>query len=163
MTEPATSPTPAPPTTTARSRSAAAGSTGAAEARALALIAARAADEKQADDVVVIEVGPILGICDLFVICSARNRRLVAAVAQEIEDHVAIETDRRPKSVEGLDECTWVLVDYGDVVVHVFGEDERAYYRLDRLYGDAPRVAWQAEAGANASSAAPAATTDDLA
>jgi len=113
-------------------------------AREVALVAARAADSKQADAVVVLDVGSIIGICDYFVICSARNSRLVAAVAQEIEDHVMIEFDRRPSSVEGLDDKRWVLVDFGDVVVHVFAEEERAYYRLERLYGDAPRVEWQA-------------------
>jgi ribosome-associated protein len=111
--------------------------------RALAVTAARAADSKKATDVVVLEVGPIIGICDEFVICSASNPRLVAAVAQEIEDHLAIEFDRRPMSVEGLDDRRWVLVDYGDVVVHVFADEERAYYRLERLYGDAARVEWQ--------------------
>lgn len=141
---------PAPRTSTSRTRRRV---DGAAEARALAIVAARAADEKQADDIVVVEVGPILGICDHFVICSARNKRLVAAVAQEIEDHVAIELDRRPRSVEGLDECTWVLVDFGDVVVHVFGADERAYYRLDRLYGDAPRVEWRPDAAGDSDAA----------
>lgn len=112
-------------------------------ARDLAIVAARAADDKQADAVTIIDVGAIIGICDYFVICSARNSRLVAAVAQEIDDHVAIAFDRRPMSVEGLDDKRWVLVDFGDVVVHVFAEEERAYYRLERLYGDAPRVEWQ--------------------
>ncbi|MFN8050595.1 MAG: ribosome silencing factor [Acidimicrobiales bacterium] len=114
--------------------------------RDLAVLIARAADEKKADAVTVIEVGPIIGICDYFVICSAPNPRLVAAIAQEVEDHVAIEFDRRPMSVEGLDTKRWVLVDFGDVVVHVFNDEERAYYRLERLYGDAPRVEWHAEA-----------------
>lgn len=112
--------------------------------RAVAVTAARAADDKKADTVTVIEVGPIIGICDYFVICSAPNPRLVAAIAQEVEDQVAIEFDRRPMSVEGLDERRWVLVDFGDVVVHVFAEEDRAYYRLERLYGDAPRIDWQA-------------------
>ena len=96
----------------------------------VAIVAARAADAKQADSVMVLDVGPIIGICDYFVICSARNSRLVAAVAQEIEDHVAVEFDRRPMSVEGLDDKKWVLVDFGDVVVHVFAEEDRSYYRL---------------------------------
>lgn len=113
-------------------------------AREVALVAARAADDKQADSVMVLDVGSIIGICDYFVICSARNSRLVAAVAQEIEDHVAVEFDRRPMSVEGLDDKKWVLVDFGDVVVHVFAEEDRSYYRLERLYGDAPRIEWQA-------------------
>lgn len=112
-------------------------------ARQIALVAARAADGKQAEGVLVLDVSEIIAICDYFVICSARNARLVAAVAQEIEDHVAIEFDRRPAGVEGLDDRRWVLVDFGDVVVHVFAEEERSYYRLERLYGDAPRIDWQ--------------------
>lgn len=109
----------------------------------LALLAARAADDKKADDVVILEVGPIIGICEYFVVCSAPNSRLVGAIAQEIEDQVAIELDRRPASVEGREDRRWLLVDYGDVVIHVFVEEERAYYRLERLYGDANRVSWQ--------------------
>lgn len=112
---------------------------------AVAIAAARAADDKLADDVTVIDVGPILSICDYFVICSAKNTRLVAAVAQEVEDQIAILFDRRPISVEGLDDRRWALVDFGDVVVHVFAEEERAYYRLEKLYGDAERVEWHAD------------------
>ena len=111
----------------------------------LALVAARAADEKKAENVLVLEVGPIIGICDYFVVCSASNNRLVGAISQEIEDHAVIELDRHAMSVEGLDDRRWVLVDFGDVVVHVFGEEERAYYRLERLYGDARRIEWQVE------------------
>lgn len=123
-------------------------STSVTAARALATVAARAADEKKAEDVVVLSVGDIIGICDYFVVCSAPNSRLVAAIAQEIEDHVVIEFDRRPMSVEGLDDRRWVLVDFGDVVVHVFVDEERAYYRLERLYGDAPRLEWRDESRA---------------
>lgn len=120
---------------------------GPTDSRAMAVVAARAADDKKATDVVVLEVGAIIGICDHFVICSAPNPRLVAAVAQEIEDRIAERFDRRPSSVEGLDERRWVLVDLGDVIVHVFAEEERGYYRLERLYGDAPRVEWRSSVG----------------
>ncbi len=108
----------------------------------LAQVAAAAADAKGAEDVVILEVGEILGICDLFVIGSARNVRQVAAVTEEIEERLWLGHDVKPTSVEGLDGKRWVLVDYGDVVVHVFLEEERAYYRLERLYGDASRVEW---------------------
>lgn len=109
----------------------------------VAVSVARAADAKKADEVMVLDVGPIIGICDYFVVCSAPNSRLVGAIAQEIEDRIADEYGRRPISVEGLDDRRWVLVDYGDVVVHVFADAERTYYRRERLYGDAERVAWQ--------------------
>ena len=108
-----------------------------------AIAAARAADEKQADDVVVLDVSEILAICDVFLICSARNQRLVAAVADEIEEQLWLGQDRRPIATEGRDDRHWVLLDYGDIVVHVFHEEDRAYYRLDRLYGDAPRLEWR--------------------
>ncbi len=113
------------------------------EATRLAVTAATAADDLKAFDIVVFEVGAILGICDLFVLASASNTRHVGAVAEEVEEQVFIALDRRPVAVEGFDAKRWVLVDYGDVVVHVFLEEERAYYRLDRLYGDAPRVEWR--------------------
>jgi ribosome-associated protein len=109
-------------------------------AEAIAIEAAIGADGAHATDVSVIEVGPILSICDYFVLCSTSNTRLVASVAQRVEDHVAEACDRRPKAVEGLDERRWVLLDYGDVVVHVFLDTEREFYRLDRLYGDARKV-----------------------
>lgn len=108
----------------------------------VAVAAARAADEKGATDVVVLDVGEILGICDCFVIASARNVRQVEAVAEEVEEQVSVAHGRKPASVEGLDARRWVLLDYGDVIVHVFLDEERSYYRLDRLYSDAPRREW---------------------
>ena len=111
----------------------------------LAQRAAAGADAKGAEDVVILDVSEILGICDLFVIASARNVRQVAAVTEEIEERLWLGHDVKPASVEGLDGRRWVLVDYGDVVVHVFLDEERAYYRLERLYGDAPRIDWAAD------------------
>lgn len=110
--------------------------------RELAVLIARAADEKKAEDVVVLDVHAVLAICDYFVLCSAGNPRLVGAIAEEIEEQTWLGTDRKPISVEGLDERRWVLLDYGDVVVHVFLDVERDYYRLDRLYGDVARIGW---------------------
>jgi ribosome-associated protein len=109
----------------------------------LAIAAATAADDKGASDVVILDVSGILGICDCFVIASARNTRLVAAVAEEIEEQLWLGHDIKPASTEGLDARRWVLMDYGDVIVHVFLDEERAYYRLERLYGDAPRIEWE--------------------
>jgi len=107
-----------------------------------AVVAARAADSK-GEDVVVLEVGPILGICDSFVIASGRNPRQVRAIADEVEGQLRIQADLRPRSVEGLEESRWVLLDYGDFLVHVFLDTEREFYRLERLYGDAQRVEWR--------------------
>lgn len=111
------------------------------EATALAVLAATAADDKLAEDVIVLDVTDAIGICDVFVIASARNPRQVKAVAEEVEERVGA-TGRRPTAVEGLDTCRWVLLDYGDVVVHVFHSEERDYYRLERLYRDCARIEW---------------------
>jgi ribosome-associated protein len=108
-----------------------------------ALLAARAADGKGATDVVVLDVGDMLGICECFVIASASNPRLVRAVVDEVEAQVKAATGRSPKSLEGASERRWVLMDFGDIVVHVFSEEEREYYRIERLYADAPTRDWR--------------------
>ncbi len=108
-----------------------------------AVVAARAADSKGADDVVVIDVGPILGICDSFVIASGRNHRQVKAIADEVQEQLRVRSQLRPRSIEGTDESRWVLMDYGDLIVHVFLDSEREFYRLERLYRDAGRIDWQ--------------------
>lgn len=105
-----------------------------------ALIAASAAEDKLATDVVVLHVGPVVGMCDYFVLATAASDRQVRAVVDGIEAQVAEEVGERPMSVEGADARRWVLLDYGDVVVHVFLAEERGYYRLERLYSDAPVV-----------------------
>jgi len=108
----------------------------------LARAAADAADHRGGKDLVLLDVSAILTICDAFVITSASNTRLVAAIADEIETQVAERFGIRPTAVEGLDARRWVLIDYGDVIVHVFLDEERDYYRLERLYSDAPRLDW---------------------
>ena len=107
-----------------------------------AVTAALAADDKGATDVVVLQVGPVLGICEHFVLASAANDRQVKAVVDAIEQRVAEVVGEKPRSVEGADARRWVLMDYGDVVVHVFHTEERDYYRIERLYSDAPLVDW---------------------
>jgi ribosome-associated protein len=105
-------------------------------------VAARAADEKKASDVVVLDVARILAIADAFVIASAANTRQVRTIVDEVERQVRDATGAGPLRVEGLGEMSWVLMDFGDVVVHVFTEDMRRYYDIERLYRDAPNVAW---------------------
>lgn len=109
----------------------------------LATTAARAADDKQATDTIVLSVGGVLGITELFVITGASNRRLVRAVADEVEDRVREATGRSPIRTEGHREQQWVLIDYGDVVVHVFLDEVRQFYEIERLYRDVPRLAWR--------------------
>lgn len=105
--------------------------------------AARAAFDKGATDVLVLQVGDVLAITDYFVICSASNPRLVRTVVQEAEDAVARAGGPKALRVEGLDEAEWVLADHGTFVVHVFHDDARRYYELERLWGDVPKVAWE--------------------
>lgn len=108
-----------------------------------AVEAARAADSKSAADVVVLEVGPVLAVCEYFIIASASNTRLVKSIAEEIEYRVSDAGGGKPIRVEGLSDARWILMDYGDFVVHVFLDEARAYYDLERLWSDVPRLAWQ--------------------
>ena len=119
-----------------------------ADARAVATLAARAADEKQGRDIVVLDVGAILAIAEMFVVLDAPNRRLVRTLVDEIEEAVRAATGRSPRRVEGVKEQQWVLIDYGDVVVHVFLDEIRRFYEIERLYRDVPVVAWRAGDGA---------------
>jgi ribosome-associated protein len=119
-----------------------------AAARDLAMVAARAADAKGAQDVVGLEVGDVLVVADEFVIASASNDRLVKAIVDDVERLVAEAGFSRPLRVEGLDDRHWVLIDYGDVVVHVFLDETREYYELERLWGDVPRLEWAQTAAA---------------
>ncbi len=80
-------------------------------------------------------------ITDMFVIATGTSRRHVLTLAEETEAKLK-ESDRRPLRREGFDDAQWVLLDYGDVVVHVFDQETRAYYDLERLWGDAPREEW---------------------
>ena len=106
-------------------------------------IAAHAAAEKNGDDVVVLDVGDIISIAEAFVMVSASNTRLVRTIVDEIELALKLSDEESPRSVEGLDDATWVLMDYGDVIVHVFLDETRSFYDLDRLWADAPAVDWE--------------------
>ena len=111
-------------------------------ARDLAIAAARAADAKGGRDIVILEVGDVLVVADEFVIASASNDRLVKAIVDDVERLVAEAGFSRPLRVEGLDDRHWVLIDYGDVVVHAFIQETRDYYELERLWSDVPRIEW---------------------
>ena len=114
------------------------------EVRQWAAAAARAADEKKGADTVVLEVGEVLTITDAFVITSATNSRQVRTIADEVEQQVKRIGGPAPLRIEGLDDLRWVLLDYGDFVVHVFLQETREYYELERLWSDVPRVEWAA-------------------
>lgn len=116
------------------------------DARALALAAARAADDAHGSDIVVLHVGDVLGVTEYFVIAGASNRRLVNAIVDDVEAAMKVELGRAPVRVEGVREQQWVLIDYGDVVVHVFLAEIRDFYEIERLYTDVPKIPWQPDA-----------------
>ena len=107
------------------------------------MLAAGAAAGKKAEDVVVLKVGDIISITDFFVIASASNTRLVRTLVDEVRQVLTEQAGVSPRGTEGLDDASWVLLDYGDLVVHVFLAETRAYYDLDRLWADAPRLDWE--------------------
>jgi ribosome-associated protein len=119
------------------------------QVREWARTAARAASAKGGDETVIIEVGAVLAITDAFVISSGRNTRQVRTIAEEVETRLKAEGGISPLRVEGLGDSQWVLLDYGDLVIHVFLDETREFYDLERLWSDAPRVAWEDEAARN--------------
>ncbi len=105
----------------------------------LARIVAIAADSKQGEDIVALDVSEPLAIIDVFVLITGRNERNVQAIADEIEDQ-ALLAGRKTLRREGRDLGRWILLDFGDVVAHVFHEEERMFYGLERLWRDCPVV-----------------------
>ena len=113
-----------------------------------AIAAAQAADEKLSGSTEILDVGELMGICDFFVIASGSNPRQVRAIYEGVEEALKLRAAVKPIRIEGLPisnqnrDFIWVLMDYGDIVVHVFSDQARQYYRLDRLWGDCPRLDW---------------------
>lgn len=106
----------------------------------LVRVAAEAAAEKLADDIIAYDVSEQLVITDAFLLCSAPNDRQVRAIVDEIEERMRVRADAKPVRREGEREGRWVLLDYVDVVVHVQHEEDRAFYALERLWKDCPVV-----------------------
>lgn len=102
-------------------------------------LAIRAADDRKAEDTLAFFVGEVLGITDWFIITSGSNPRQVRAIVDNIEAELTAGPGVKPVRVEGLDTLSWVLMDFGGFVVHVFHADARAYYHLERLWSDVPR------------------------
>jgi len=115
------------------------------DVRSRSILAARAAAAKNGADTLVLEVGPIIGITDMFVITSGRNARQVKTIAEEIEKKLKDEGHPGPVRTEGLSDASWVLLDYGDFVVHVFEQKARTFYDLERLWRESKRVELPAE------------------
>lgn len=106
----------------------------------LAKVAAYAADDKKAEDIVLLGLSSKTDVCDYFLICTGANPRQVDAIVDEVREKVSANCGISPLSCEGREGLSWVLVDYGSVVVHVFRPETRDFYRLESLWGDAPRV-----------------------
>ena len=104
-----------------------------------AVEAADAADDKKATDLTILEVADVLAVVDLFLLATTTSDRQLKAVAESIEER-GREQDRKPLRREGKAESGWLLLDFGDVVCHLFSREQREFYSLERLWADAPRI-----------------------
>jgi ribosome-associated protein len=102
-------------------------------------IAARAASDKKATDLVVLDLREAASFTEYFLICTGGSSRQVQAVSNAVEEAL-LKSGKRPLHIEGYSSAEWILLDYGDFIVHVFGPSSRRFYDLERLWRDAPRV-----------------------
>ena len=109
------------------------------ESKELVDLVAKACDDKRAEDIVLLDMQNVSLIADYFLICEGTNERQVQAIAREVKD-IADEQNMEVKRMEGFEQARWVLVDLGDLVCHVFHRDERQYYNIEKLWGDAPQL-----------------------
>lgn len=123
--------------------------TASASSRDVLQIAAAAADSKGGEDLVALDVSGPLPLVDIFLLVTGRSERNVAAIADEVEDKL-LEAGYKRLRREGRQEARWILLDFGDLVVHVFHEQERVYYGLERLWKDCPIVPIELPAAAPA-------------
>ncbi len=108
--------------------------------------AAVAAEEKLGKDTVLLDVGALVGITDIFVITSGSNYRQVRAIVEEIQEQILLLDGPKPQTIEGKEaqeDSIWVLMDYGGFIVHVFDNETRDLYDLERLWNDCPRIDWE--------------------
>ena len=111
------------------------------DSKEIAIICAKIAEEKKAQDIVILDVDKISVITDYFVICSAINERQLHAIADDMDKEMK-KLSIGKLGMEGYREAKWVLIDYGDFIVHIFDKEIRSYYDLELLWGDAPKVEW---------------------
>ncbi|SHN10369.1 ribosome silencing factor [Gracilibacillus kekensis] len=109
------------------------------ESKQLVDLVAKACDDKRAEDIVILDMNEVSLIAEYFLICEGTNERQVQAIAREVKD-VADQQEINVKRMEGFDQARWILVDLGGVVCHIFHRDERNYYNLEKLWGDAPQL-----------------------
>jgi ribosome-associated protein len=96
--------------------------------------------EKKGRDTIVLDVHGVSGVADIFIVTTGESELQIKAIVESVRQKIRDETDERPWHVEGTDHMHWVLMDYVDLVVHVFMPEKRAFYDLERLWGDAPRA-----------------------
>ena len=106
-----------------------------------AVTCARIADDKKASDITVLEVRDIFSIADYFVLCTVNSKPQARAVAEEIDRQLK-EEGCRHLGIEGREDASWILLDFGGIVVHIFLPETREYYQIEMLWGDAPEVDW---------------------
>ena len=121
-------------------------------------LAARIADDNRAKEILLLDLREATPLIDFFVIASANSRRQAYAIASEIDQEMK-KLGEAKLGMEGAEEGRWILVDYGDFVIHVFSEDARTYYDLEEIWGDAPRVEWRDPARIKPAAAGPEAPT----
>jgi ribosome-associated protein len=109
-----------------------------------AALCARVAEENKAKNVLVLDMRGVTPLYDFFILCTGASRRQIHTIAEEVDAAMRSAGDER-LSIQGYQASRWVVQDYGDVVVHVFDADSRAYYNLEDLWADAPRVDWKRE------------------
>lgn len=100
------------------------------------------AEEKKAEDIVILFIRDLLFITDFFVVCSGRNRRQLQSISQEIKQALK-EKGFKQLGVEGYEQGRWILQDFGSLVVHLFDQEMRKFYQLAELWADAPRIEWK--------------------
>src|SRR5690625_843934 len=103
-------------------------------------LAAEACDDVKADDIIALNMNQVSLVADYFLICEGNTERQVQAIAKSIKNAVEEKDIASVKRMEGFEQTRWILVDIGDVVCHIFHKDERSYYNLERLWGDAAQV-----------------------
>ena len=113
----------------------------------VALAAARTAAENRGRDIVVLDLRKLTAMCDYFVLATGTSRRQLHAISEEVDRVLETELGDRRMGLEGYQESRWILLDYGDVVIHVFDDETRAYYDLEQLWSGAQRVDVSSELG----------------
>jgi ribosome-associated protein len=102
-------------------------------------LVATALDDKKAEEIIILDMTGVSSMADQFVICHGNSDKQVQAIAKNVKD-VLLENNCDIKRMEGNDEARWVLIDSGDIIIHIFHKDERNYYNLEKLWGDAPII-----------------------